>query len=77
MVLIWVRKRTDSVTFPSHPTGEHMLAGWWGGSVSGAHRLVLFIQLEVTHKHFRLARLTQSAQREGGGRTEHAISAAD
>ena len=36
-----------------------------GGGVSGAHRLVLFIQLEVAHKHFRLARPTKSAQ--GGG----------
>ena len=47
-----------------------------GGEVSGADRLVLFIQLEVAHKHFRLARPTQSAKREGG-RTEHVISAAD
>ena len=35
------------------------------GEVSGAYRLVLFIQLEVAHKHFRLARPTESAQ--GGG----------
>ena len=47
-------------------------AGWLGGrlaggfgEVSGAYRLVLFIQLEVAHKHFRLARPTESAQ---GGR---------
>ena len=66
MVLIWIRKRTDSDTFPGHPTREHMLAGWWGG-VSGAHRLVLFIQLEVAHKHFRLARPTESAQGGRGG----------
>ena len=46
------------------------------GEVSGAYRLVLFIQLEVAHKHFRLARPTQSAQR-GGCRTEHVKSAAD
>ena len=53
-------------------------AGWLGGrlaggfgEVSGAYRLVLFIQLEVAHKHFRLARPTESAQGEGG-RTEHA-----
>ena len=54
---------------------RHLWAGCWGrgevrryrgfGEVSGAYRLVLFIQLEVAHKHFRLARPTESAQ--GGG----------
>ena len=52
-------------------------AGWLGGrlaggfgEVNGAYRLVLFIQLEVAHKHFRLARPTTFVQ-GGGGRTEH------
>ena len=40
-------------------------SGGGSGKVSGADRLVLFIQLEVAHKHFRLARPTESAQ--GGG----------
>ena len=31
-----------------------------------AYRLALFIQLEVAHKHFRLARPTESAQGEEG-----------
>ena len=33
--------------------------------VSGAHRLMMFIQLDVGHKRFRLAGPTQSVQREG------------
>ena len=49
----------------SGPSYRGAHAGWLVGGVSGAHRLVLFIQLEVAHKHFRLARPTESAQ--GGG----------
>ena len=37
------------------------------GEVSGAHRLMLFVQLDVAHKHFRLAKPTQSAQKGEGG----------
>ena len=39
IVLILIRKRTDSETFPAHPTGEHMLAGrlaGWAGGWLGA-----------------------------------------
>ena len=50
----------------SGPSYRGAHAGWLVGGVSGAHRLVLFIQLEVAHKHFRLARPTESAQGEGG-----------
>ena len=46
----------------SGPSYRGAHAGWLVGGVSGAHRLVLFIQLEVAHKHFRLARPTESAQ---------------
>ena len=57
----------------SGPSYRGAHAGWLVRGVSGAHRLVLFIQLEVAHKHFRLARPTESAQ-GGGGRAEHATS---
>ena len=66
MVPILVPKRTDSETFPGHPTGRAhsgwpaaWLGGW--GRLAGHMGCMLFIQVGVAHKRFRAAKLAQSA----------------